>query len=93
VSHTPQGTPVTVRAEREGSVVRITVRDLGPGVPQEELERIFRPFYRLDASRHAGTGGTGLGLAIAERAVARHGGRISARNMNPGLEIAIELPA
>lgn len=93
VLHTPSGTPVDIRAVRTGDVVSLTVRDRGPGVPPGELDRIFRPFYRLDEARRRETGGTGLGLAIAERAVLEAGGRIAARNMNPGLEIAIELPA
>jgi len=90
--HTPPGTPVEIRAVQAGDVVRLTVRDWGPGVPPAELERIFRPFHRLDEARRRETGGTGLGLAIAERAIAEAGGRIAARNMNPGLEIAIDLP-
>ena len=69
------------------------VRDFGPGVPQEAIERIFDPFYRVDSDRNRTSGGTGLGLAIARRAVQLHGGMIRAQNAAPGLQVIIELPA
>jgi two-component system sensor histidine kinase CpxA len=72
----------------------IEVRDRGPGVPDNELENLFRPFYRLDRSRERQTGGVGLGLAIADRAVRLHGGSIRARNAEGGgLSVTIVLPA
>ena len=71
----------------------ILVRDEGPGVPEEELPRLFTPFYRVDSSRTRESGGTGLGLAIAERAVHLHGGTIKAWNGTPsGLAVEIRLP-
>jgi signal transduction histidine kinase len=57
--------------------MHITIEDDGPGIPIEERERIFQPFYRLDRSRDRETGGFGLGLAIAQKAVALHGGHIA----------------
>jgi signal transduction histidine kinase len=71
--------------------LRLTVRDLGPGVPDAALPHLFLPFYRVEADRERSTGGVGLGLAIARRAIELHGGYISARNANPGLEVCIEL--
>jgi two-component system sensor histidine kinase CpxA len=70
------------------------VHDSGPGVPDEDLGRIFEPFYRVDAAReHQGTAGEGLGLAIAARALAAHGGAISAHNMpGGGLAVVAALP-
>ena len=56
--------------------VEILVDDDGPGIPEEERERVFRPFYRLDRSRNSETGGTGLGLAIARDIARAHGGDI-----------------
>jgi signal transduction histidine kinase len=53
-----------------------TVEDDGPGIPEEERQRVLEPFYRLDRSRDRNTGGFGLGLAIAQKAVALHGGKI-----------------
>jgi signal transduction histidine kinase len=70
----------------------LSVRDHGPGVPQESLEKIFQPFYRISGDMQ-GTDGNGLGLAIASEAVRLHGGTISAANLRPdGLEITIRLP-
>lgn len=71
----------------------ITVRDHGPGVPEDALNEIFRPFYRVDDARDREAGGVGLGLAIAERAVRLHGGTVDARNASDGgLEVTIRLP-
>lgn len=88
----PRGT-VEICAERRDGEVVISVHDQGPGIPEKELDRIFHPFYRLDASRDRKSGGTGLGLAIAERAVRCHGGTIIARNAQEGgLIVEIVLP-
>jgi two-component system sensor histidine kinase CpxA len=74
-------------------VATISVRDNGPGVPEDALPNLFKPFYRVDDSRTTTTGGTGLGLSIVSGAVKFHNGRVSARNVQPhGLEILIELP-
>lgn len=71
----------------------ICVRDHGPGIPDVELARIFRPFYRGDSPNRAGDEGTGLGLAIAQKAINLHNGSISVRNLMPhGLEVEIQLP-
>jgi signal transduction histidine kinase len=68
----------------------LSVRDHGPGVPEDSLQAIFQPFVRIDAEA---TGGNGLGLAIAFEAIRLHRGRISATNLLPtGLEINIRLP-
>jgi two-component system sensor histidine kinase CpxA len=72
--------------------IHIEISDKGPGVPEEQLEKIFNPFYRVDTSREKKTGGYGLGLAIAFRAIQLHQGSISAEN-NPdgGLLVRIKL--
>ncbi|MFW6198634.1 MAG: ATP-binding protein [Acidobacteriota bacterium] len=92
VRHTEAGTTVRVALVVEGAGVRLRVRDFGPGVPEAELDKLFRPFYRPDRSRDRGGGGVGLGLAIARRAVRLHGGDIRARNHDDGLEVEVELP-
>jgi two-component system sensor histidine kinase CpxA len=74
------------------NATRLFVRDYGPGVPPEALEKIFAPFFRLDNARDASTGGVGLGLAIAHRAIALHHGRLWAENTEPGLRVWIEVP-
>jgi two-component system sensor histidine kinase CpxA len=97
VRYTPEGTTVQVALKKiETTAVPeaiITVRDFGPGVPQESLEALFRPFYRVATGRDRQSGGVGLGLAIAQRALRVHGATIEARNANAGgLEVEIRLP-
>jgi two-component system sensor histidine kinase CpxA len=71
----------------------LRVMDKGPGIPEDQLESIFRPFYRIDKARQRATGGFGVGLAIADRAVRLHGGRISASNRPAGgLVLTISIP-
>jgi len=69
------GEPVEVGLRREGAQVVIEVLDRGPGIPEDEAERLKRPFTRLDEAR-GGSGGAGLGLAIVERVARAHGGRL-----------------
>lgn len=77
--------------ETPGSYV-IRIADHGPGIPEEELEKVFEPFYRGEASRNRDTGGTGLGLAIARNLVRAQGGDITLSNAHPGLMAEIRLP-
>ncbi|WP_409013715.1 sensor histidine kinase [Deinococcus soli (ex Cha et al. 2016)] len=67
---------VTLRSERVGAGVRLSVQDDGPGIPEDQLERLFDRFYRLEDSRSRDQGGAGLGLSIARGIVDAHGGRI-----------------
>jgi len=99
VRFSPEGGVVVVSARRvtqreSGETVEVAVHDSGPGVPEKELGLIFEPFYRVDAARaQRGAAGEGLGLAIAARALAVHGGAISARNMpGGGLAVVVTLP-
>jgi two-component system, OmpR family, sensor kinase len=88
-----EGSPVTVTARREGERAVVEVRDRGPGVPEDALGSLFRPFFRVDTSRSRRTGGTGLGLMIARRAVEAHGGEIAASNATGGgLAVTFDLP-
>ena len=68
---------IRLSAVREGGRLLIAVEDDGPGIPEEERDRIFEPFYRLDRSRDRATGGFGLGLSIARKAVLLHGGSLT----------------
>jgi signal transduction histidine kinase len=70
----------------------ITVRDYGPGVPDNATKRIFDPFFRVEEARNATGGGSGLGLSIAKRAVCVHHGSIVAENATPGLRVTIVIP-
>jgi signal transduction histidine kinase len=73
--------------------VIVTIDDDGPGVPEAELDRIFRPFYRLDSSRSRDTGGTGLGLAVARTVFRAHGGDVRLENREGGgLLATVTLP-
>jgi len=84
---------VELRIDGKGQAAVISVRDRGPGVPPEALDKLFRPFYRVEESRDRQSGGAGVGLAIAEQAVLLHGGAIAAANAEPaGLLVTIRLP-
>jgi signal transduction histidine kinase len=97
VHHTAEGTEIEVALERrqgvDGERARITVRDHGPGVPEEALTRLFLPLYRVAEARDRQTGGAGVGLAITKRAIALHGGTVTASNApGGGLLVEITLP-
>ncbi|MGH8170829.1 MAG: sensor histidine kinase [Steroidobacteraceae bacterium] len=78
---------------RDGAQLEISVCDEGPGVPPEELEKVFEPFYRLESSRNRDTGGTGLGLSIARDVAQAHGGSLALWNRpEGGLEARLTLP-
>lgn len=84
---------VVVGMKQSGSVISITIDDDGPGIPIERREDVFRPFFRLDASRNPDTGGTGLGLTIARDIVRGHGGEIElGESPIGGLRTLITLP-
>ena len=94
VHYTAEHTEVEIKlfTDSEARAI-IVVRDHGPGVPDEALNEIFRPFYRVDEARDREAGGVGLGLSIAERAVRLHGGTVEAANASDGgLIVTIKLP-
>ena len=87
------GGGATVRTDRDDAGVRVVVEDEGPGIPEPDLERVFEPFVRLEASRSRDTGGSGLGLAIARSIVRGHGGDIVLVNRaEGGLQATVALP-
>jgi signal transduction histidine kinase len=78
--------------DRDGGI-EIAIADKGPGIPPEELEKVFQPFYRLESSRNRDTGGTGLGLAVARTIVRAHGGDVTLANApEGGLVATVRLP-
>jgi signal transduction histidine kinase len=85
------GATVAVSAAPDG--LRIEVADTGPGIPLDQLERVMRPFYRVEDSRNRATGGTGLGLAITKAIAESHGGTLTLETSSAGLKAAIWLPA
>ncbi|WP_459980793.1 sensor histidine kinase [Nocardioides sp. AN3] len=76
VAYSDPGSSVSVTAKADGGAVEISVVDQGIGIPQDELDRIFERFYRVDPARHRSTGGTGLGLSIVKHVAATHGGEV-----------------
>lgn len=90
----PDSGPIRVSVEIAGAGSRIRVEDEGPGIPAEDLPRLFEPFFRVDRSRSRSTGGYGLGLALCRRIMEAHGGTIEARNRaGRGAELIVSFPA
>ncbi len=94
VKYSPESSSVEVSASAAGDETQIVVRDHGPGIPREHLDRLFERFYRIDKARSRDLGGTGLGLAIVKHIVAAHGGTVTVES-TPGLGsiFRIHLPA
>ncbi len=87
------GRRARARIRTTPGLVEITIDDEGPGIPQEELKRVFEPFYRVEASRSRDTGGIGLGLAIALSIIQGHGGQLTLTNRpEGGLRATVALP-
>jgi len=87
------GKRARVQVEEGAAELIIRIGDEGPGLPEEELEKVFEPFYRLESSRNRETGGTGLGLSIARNIALAHGGELHLRNSpQGGLEALLSLP-
>ena len=92
VHYSPDHAAIRLEAMHQNGVVRISVSDSGPGIPPEDLSRVFERFYRVDKSR-ARPGGTGLGLAIVKHLVELHGGQAVAENRpEGGARFVITLP-
>jgi two-component system phosphate regulon sensor histidine kinase PhoR len=92
VNYSPEGSEVRLGAARDNGTYTITVADSGPGIPLEDLTRVFERFYRVDKSRSR-PGGTGLGLAIVKHLVELHGGEaVAANRAEGGAVFTIKLP-
>jgi two-component system sensor histidine kinase KdpD len=91
IKYTPAGTLIVVSAREVSGAVELAVTDAGPGIPANELDRVFDAFYR--SPRNARIPGTGIGLSIARGFVKAHGGRIWAeRRASGGASIRFTLP-
>ncbi|HEX6703837.1 MAG TPA: HAMP domain-containing sensor histidine kinase [Albitalea sp.] len=82
-----------VSTAREDAQVRLSVRDHGPGVPEELIAQLSQPFFRADTARRRSTGGVGLGLYLCRLVAQAHGGTLVIRNAQPGLEVVVTLPS
>ena len=94
IRYTPSATEVRVDVKREDAAhALVTVRDHGPGVPEEALPHLFEPFFRVNTARDRDSGGAGLGLAITRHVLSAHGGTVRATNCDGGgFEVQLELP-
>jgi two-component system OmpR family sensor kinase len=94
LKHTPAGGVVRLRGEARSADVLVHVEDTGPGIPAEDLSRIFERFYQVDKARRGGAGrGTGLGLAISREIVQAHGGHLTATSATgQGSRFTVQLP-
>jgi signal transduction histidine kinase len=91
IKYTPEGGLVRVNLAVEGSIVRIEVADSGIGIPEEDRERVFQRFFRVEHSRSRHPG-NGLGLSLVQAVVRLHDGYIELKDNNPGLRIVLRFP-
>jgi len=93
VRYTPSGGKVRLEVRDQGDEVLIRVQDTGIGIPEDEIDKVFREFYRASNARAMERDGTGLGLSFAKQVAERHGGRIWVQN-NPegGCTFSLALP-
>jgi signal transduction histidine kinase len=87
------GGEARVRLVENRNTVQVLIEDSGPGIPVDELDNVFEPFYRVDRSRNPVTGGVGLGLSVARTVAHAHGGEVRLSNRpEGGLRVSVELP-
>jgi two-component system sensor histidine kinase KdpD len=91
LKHSPAASPIEIAARAEANFLNIEINDRGPGIPEQELKKVFEKFYRIPVPER--TAGTGLGLSICKGIVEAHGGMIRAENrIGGGLRIIVKLP-
>jgi two-component system sensor histidine kinase CpxA len=83
MKYAPTFSEINMQASRVGPIIRIDIRDQGPGIPETDLKKVIEAFYRSDSSRGAATGGYGLGLAIVDKIVKQHNGVLALANAAP----------
>jgi len=93
IKHTGYGNEILVHSKSYAEGVAVSVKDHGPGIPEDEIDFIWERFYKVDKSRARDKGGTGLGLAIVKNIINAHGGKVEARNCpEGGIEFSFYLP-
>lgn len=88
--HTPSGTTISLKLRTEGTAVKLSVEDNGPGVSDENRGKLLQRFFRAEASRN--TPGNGLGLSLVAAAAAAHSGHVEIEDAQPGLRVVVTLP-
>ncbi|MCF4008401.1 ATP-binding protein [Rheinheimera sp. UJ63] len=93
LKYSPEQSTIECSISTQASSVTLNIRDHGPGIPAEQLDKIFLPFYRISDSRTSTTGGTGLGLAIVAQIIRQHQGEVVASlPSGAGLQVSVTLP-
>lgn len=94
IKFSPSGGVVTLRAEEENDLIKVSITDQGAGIPAEDMEHIWERFHRVEKSRSRALGGTGLGLAIVKQIVEAHGGTVNVHSVvGQGSTFSFTLPA
>jgi signal transduction histidine kinase len=91
VAHSPSGSTVRIEGRHTDEHVEVIVADEGEGVPLEDRDRIFEPFYRSKRSKSRLVGGSGLGLGIAREVAKSHGGNVTLADSGKGAKFVVEL--
>ena len=91
IKYTPDDGDIRIKVSRTAVKAQLDVIDNGPGVPEEELDRVTRRFYRVDGSRSQP--GSGLGLSLVQAVAAHHDAELVLANANPGLKVSVAFPA
>jgi signal transduction histidine kinase len=87
------GTRANIVCSIKSKKIKLVIEDDGPGIPEDEIQRVFEPFYRADKSRNRDTGGVGLGLAVTSDIIKAHAGEITLSNIEPhGLRVTLKIP-
>ena len=87
------GSKAWISVYQNGPMIEITIDDNGPGIPEDQYEEVFKPFFRLEDSRNPETGGLGLGLSVAQDIMHNHGGKILLEKSNHGgLRVVLQMP-
>ena len=93
INYSPEGTKVSVNTSVEDGIVDISITDQGIGIPENDINRIFERFYRVDPARSRQTGGTGLGLSIVKHVASKHGGEVKVWSVQGiGSTFSLRLP-
>lgn len=93
VAYSPENTRVAIGVQHQGGIATIVVADQGQGIPEQDLDRIFERFYRVDQARSRSTGGTGLGLSIVKHICLNHGGDVTVRSIEgEGSTFSMRIP-